>query len=228
MIVQSPERAPSAARIPRCDRALQQYYDVLLARILLAAPNERARVIGLTSSVRREGVSTVATHLALAAAARGEGPVLLVDANFAQPTLHQWFDLELNPGLADVLSSTDDLTALCQATAIPSLQVMAAGAMNMRSPESTGRLLASDALSEVCQRLAEKFATVIVDLPSLQADPMAIRMAPLVDGVVLLIEAEHTSADTVRYSHDLLLASGSRVLGTVLNKQRSTLPRWLR
>ncbi len=45
------------------------------------------RTLGLTSCHSGEGVTTLAAHLALTAAAQEAGPVLLVDANVAQPGL---------------------------------------------------------------------------------------------------------------------------------------------
>lgn len=79
------------------------HYYVLLDT-LRSAENQSGgplKTVGITSSARREGVTTVACNLALHAACQ-ELNTLLVDGNAGHPGLHRNFQLPLAPGLADV------------------------------------------------------------------------------------------------------------------------------
>ena len=79
-------------------------YRILLAGLqTLGLGNGSLKTIGLTSSNRREGVSTVACNLALYAASCHDLRVLIVDANFLHPSLHRMFEVKQTPGLSDLL-----------------------------------------------------------------------------------------------------------------------------
>src|SRR3989339_1077382 len=82
-----------------------EYYDTLKVRIVLSANGSGniPRLISITSSDFGEGVSTIASKLAITFAKSAGGPVLIVDSNFAKPAIHQIFGLDLSPGLGDVL-----------------------------------------------------------------------------------------------------------------------------
>ena len=69
---------------------MQSYCRHVLQMISLAANSngESIRSIGLTSIRSGSGVSTLATHLAMAAAQASGEPVLLVDASFEAAELH--------------------------------------------------------------------------------------------------------------------------------------------
>ncbi len=72
------------------DRPGAEHYDTLLWRIAprLETAGGMGLLLGLTSSDRQAGVSTVAANLAIRAADHKLGPVLLADCNFRHPTLH--------------------------------------------------------------------------------------------------------------------------------------------
>jgi Mrp family chromosome partitioning ATPase len=51
--------------------------------------------------------------------------------------------------------------------------------------------------------------------------------APLVDGVVLVVESERVRWQVAARGIELLEQAGTQVLGTVINKQREYIPEWL-
>ena len=79
------------------------HYTDLLDTILSASNRDGGplKSIGITSSNRREGVTTVACNLALHAACL-ELHTLLVDGNLCNPGVHRNFQLPASPGLADL------------------------------------------------------------------------------------------------------------------------------
>ena len=75
-------------------------------RFLNAVKQVRALVV--TGSVTREGVTTVASNLAVGLAQSGD-TVILVDASFRQPMLSELFGLNPALGLSNVLAQSTRL-----------------------------------------------------------------------------------------------------------------------
>ena len=71
--------------------------------IFMAIEGARPRTIVITSAVPGEGKSTVAVNLAITMAFSGSR-VLLIDADMRKGTVHEYFEVGNQPGLADVLT----------------------------------------------------------------------------------------------------------------------------
>jgi Mrp family chromosome partitioning ATPase len=83
-----------------------------------------------------------------------------------------------------------------------------------------------DGTRDLLQRLGRAFDLVIVDLPPLDAAG-ALEWAPLLDGTVLVVEAERVRWQMAARGVALLHQAGATVLGTVINKRRDHIPQWL-
>ena len=83
------------------DEGCETLYDRLLDQG--PGPNP-PQVIAVTSSRAGEGVSTVASNLALAVARKRNQRVLLVEANSLHPSAHKIFGIKVAPGLTDVVA----------------------------------------------------------------------------------------------------------------------------
>ena len=75
--------------------------------------------------------------------------------------------------------------------------------------------------------LTAEFDEVVIDTPAVSESQLGLVLASLVDGVVVVVEAEETSRSQVRKLVDDLRQFRANVLGTVLNKRRDYLPKWL-
>jgi capsular exopolysaccharide synthesis family protein len=182
-----------------------------------------AQAIGLTSCLRGEGVSTVAAQLAVAAASAGR-PVLLVDVNLESPGLHRLFQLECSPGLADALREDAQLDALIQPSGLVNLSVLTAGKMEA----SLTRSCATGTLTALVRVLKHDFPLVLFDLPALETGSVAIQCAGLLDGLLLVVEAERVRSEIVQREKEFLTQAGVPLVGAVLNRRRDYVPAWLR
>jgi len=79
-------------------------------------------------------------------------------------------------------------------------------------------------LAEYWRRLLEGAALVVLDTPPVLESPLALALAPTVDGVVLVVEAERTRVAVARAARDALVAGGANLLGVVLNRRRFHVP----
>jgi capsular exopolysaccharide synthesis family protein len=206
--------------------AAADYWQSLLARLRCAeGEHGPPRVVGITSCAHGEGVSTVAAHLAAAAAAEAvELPVLLADANWLRPSVHQTFGVAPSPGLADVLAGRADLNAAIQPSQRPRLALLPAGEAAGVPP---GVAAAPDAVSQILDQCKAQFDLTILDLPPASRAPLAIPLARLLDGVVLVVEAERAPWQAIHRTKEALAQSHVRILGVALNKRRNHIPDWL-
>jgi capsular exopolysaccharide synthesis family protein len=186
--------------------------------------NAAPRVLGLTSCERGEGVSILATQLAVAAASCGTHRVLLVDANLHCPSAHRILDRELTPGLADILFGRSKLSEGIQAAPVANLSLLTAGTVH---DEALSRVYDCPHLPELIGNLRQEFSLVVFDLPATANTSAAFRLAGMLDGVLLVVEAERVRWEAAQRVGELLHRSNAHLLGAILNKRRRHLPGWL-
>jgi Mrp family chromosome partitioning ATPase len=84
-----------------------------------------------------------------------------------------------------------------------------------------------EAVAASLNKLRRKYRYILIDCPSLKETPDALRLAPLVDGIVLVIEANRTQKEQILYAERTLERAKGRILGHVLNKRTYVIPDWL-
>jgi hypothetical protein len=80
------------------------------------------------------------------------------------------------------------------------------------------------------QRLTQfrkRFRYVLIDCPSLKESADVLAIAPLVDGVLLIVEANRTSKRQVTYLEQTVEGAGGKILGHILNRRTYKIPSWL-
>ncbi|MGF1476088.1 MAG: hypothetical protein ACFB6S_11050 [Geminicoccaceae bacterium] len=85
----------------------------------------------------------------------------------------------------------------------------------------------SERLPKLCQHLASRFDTFIVDSPPISRAPEALLIAQYAGSVVLVIEAEETTQSTADAACALIERAGGHLMGVVLNKRRFRVPGFL-
>lgn len=179
--------------------------------IFMAIEGARPRTIVITSAVPGEGKSTVAVNLAITMAFSGSR-VLLIDADLRKGTVHEYFELADQPGLAEVLAGDTPWESVIQPTHVPNLSVMPRG----NYPSNPGELLLGGA-DALIQEIYQHFDFILFDsAPVLAADDTA-SLAPKVDGTLFVIRAGYTSARLGRNALDLLYQRQVNVMGIVFN-----------
>ena len=80
---------------------------------------------------------------------------------------------------------------------------------------------------ECLERLRASCSYVLLDCPSLQESDDVLGIASMVEGVVLVVEANRTTRDQLGRLERTITSAGGKILGTMLNKRRYPIPRWL-
>ncbi|MGN6501018.1 MAG: capsular biosynthesis protein [Tsuneonella sp.] len=181
----------------------------IVKRELLSAAHERgtaaSRRILVCSPHPGEGKTFCAVNLAISMASERDGEVLLVDADFAKPSILSALGLPKAPGFMDVLANPDlKPEELVMGTDIPGLWVLPAG--NMTNADS--EYLASSRTAEVLDRLTAGAPNrmVIFDSPPALAASPAAELAKHVGQAVLIARADHTGQAALDDAVQLLCA----------------------
>ena len=185
-----------------------------------AAGSDGVRTLGLTSCHSGEGVTTLAAHLALTAAAQDAGPVLLVDANVAQPGLARFCGVQSLPGLAECLRAEERLPAAVQPSPAANLWVLASG----KPHSSPAGIYDSAGLEPLIKDLANDYQLVVFDMPPASQASCLAHLVGLLDSVLLVFEADRVRSGHRETGARVARRRRARLAGGVLNKHRSPAP----
>ena len=174
---------------------------------------EGVRAIGITSFGVAEGKTSVSFQLA-ASLAQSKKNVLLLDGDLRKSVLQNRLGVcEKVDGLSHLLSGMADTKSVVKPTDIPGLYIMFAGARVANSSE----LLGSESMKKMIPILKESFDYIIADMAPLGQIIDCAVAAPALDGVLLVVDATHSSYKLERRVVSQLERTGSKVLGVVLN-----------
>ena len=196
------------------DPNLGEAYKLLRTHILHGTKREGRNTLMVTSPLPNEGKSLTTINLALAISQKVGQTVLLVDGDLRNPSVHRYLDLPSGPGLFDYLTSGYPISeSLVHPEGLSNLVVLPAGQPTTHSGELLSSPLMVDLVKELKHFYPDRY--VLFDLPPLlYADPLAF--APLVDGIILVVEAGSTPREEI--THALEMVKAFPVLGCVLNK----------
>jgi Mrp family chromosome partitioning ATPase len=150
-----------------------------------------------------EGKTFCALNLAIAMAGERDGEVLLVDADFAKPSVLSTLGLPKGAGLMDALADpATKVEDLVLATDIPGLFVLPAGDQSNADSE----FLASNRTAEVLDRLTRGAPNrmVVFDSPPALAASPAAELAKHVGQALLVARADMTGRSALEDAVQLL------------------------
>ncbi|MGB3739851.1 MAG: capsular biosynthesis protein [Pontixanthobacter sp.] len=181
----------------------------IVKRRLLKTAHERgtaqSRRILVCSPHPGEGKTFCASNLAIAMAAERDGEVLLIDGDFAKPSILSTFGLPSGPGFMDCLADPSiQPEELVIGTDIPGLWVLPCG----NQTHSDSEYLASSRTAQVLDRLTVGSPNRIVIFdspPALSASPAA-ELAKHVGQALLVARADKTGQSALEDACQLLSA----------------------
>jgi capsular exopolysaccharide synthesis family protein len=148
---------------------------------------------------------------------------LLVDAHLSNPLQHHIFDANLSPGLADILAGGKSQTGIIQPTSVDKLDLLCAG---QATTSSATQSFESKVFTEMLNYWKNEYGFIIFDTPPLGEENHAVTLGKIVDGAILVVEAERVRWEVAQRAKERLTKSGT-IIGGVLNKRRFYVPNWL-
>lgn len=182
------------------------------------------RSVIVTSSGPREGKTTVAWNLCLAAASSGLS-VALIDADLRRSNLASGYRLQPSPGLSEVLDGQVRVADAIQTVkfdrgatnghdpASATVDVLVAGV----TTSDPSRMLQSSQMTGMLDAMQRQYDLVVVDTPPIGRVADAIALLRSVDGVVVVASVNRLRGGDAHSLRNQLQGLGANVIGVVAN-----------
>ena len=193
-------------------------YRMLRTRLMQKMRSHGWRIIGISSLGPNEGKTFTAINLAISIAAEVGQEAVLVDLDLRRPSVHHY--LGIDAGQFTSLSryfggGAEDIGNLLFCPGIDRLGCL----LSSTSLERPSDVLASPRGKRLFEELRGRLrpeTVVIVDLPPLLAADDALAVAPMLDGIVLVIAEGYAKRNEIADARELV--QEFNVIGTLLNK----------
>ncbi len=189
---------------------ISEAYRMLQANLKFLS-SDTLQVVVVTSSVPKEGKSTVSANLAVAKAQLGHR-VLLVDGDLRRPSQHHIWGLTNSVGLSNVIVGQAEFKAAVTEV-MASLDVLTSGVI----PPNPLALLDSKRMAALIEDFSQTYDFVIIDAPPLVVAADALILGKMTDGILLLARPGVVDFTSAAAAKDMLDRSGHNVLGLVVN-----------
>ncbi|MBN2357395.1 CpsD/CapB family tyrosine-protein kinase [candidate division KSB1 bacterium] len=149
-----------------------------------------------------------------------ESGILLIDGNLHQPSLHKYFGLNVEDGLAEIVEGHADWHRLAKNVRQSDLKIITAG----RVRGNPADVIASDTLRLLLKQWRQEFRYVIIDSPAVLNFVDALTLAAMADGVILVVRAGATRWEIAQSAKRKLVMAHANLLGVALNRHKLTIP----
>jgi len=188
-----------------------EMYRMIQANLRLLSSDKLLNTIVVTSTVAKEGKSTVTANLSAVLAQLGYR-VLLVDADMRIPSQNHLWQVNSIVGLSEVLVSQAEFkVAVC--TVMDNLDILTAG---IRPPNPLA-LLNSQRMELLITEFSTQYDFVIIEAPPLLVGADALTLSKMTDGMLLVANPDVLDLKSAMNAQEILNNSKCNVLGLLVN-----------
>lgn len=191
--------------------SVAEAYRMLQANLKFLSSDKALKVVVVTSSIPKEGKSTVSANLAAAIAQLGRR-VLLVDADLRCPLQHHIWNLTNATGLSNVIVNQAKFQTTVKEV-MTKLHVLTAGVI----PPNPMALLDSQRMASLVDYFAAEYDFVIIDAPPLLVAADTLTLGKMTDGILLVARPGMLDVSSAVNAKESLECSCQKVLGIVVN-----------
>jgi capsular exopolysaccharide synthesis family protein len=217
-IAHLPVRSPigygvASARIKHDLQLFEESIDSLRTSLSLSQQLADMRILAVTSAASREGKTSVVSQLAMSFARATGKKVLLIDGDMRCPDIHKVFDIDLEPGLAKVLSGECRLEDAIVTSWSDMVHLLPAGRLKV-NPHV---LLGNGAVPALMSQIPACYRYILIDTPPVLSASEALVLTKVADASLVCVMRDVSRMDQLRRILDRLEAAGSHPVGLVLN-----------
>lgn len=171
------------------------------------------QAILVTSSVPKEGKTTVSINLAFALGQLDK--TILIDADLRRPSIGKQFNIpSYQPGVANLVLKSHSFEECLVRDEESNIDILSAGTI----PSNPQELLADKGFEDLISKLKSEYKYVVVDTAPTQAVSDSMIVANSCDSVIYVVRADSTSDKVINNGLSRFLQVGHRLDGVVLNQ----------
>lgn len=204
---------------PEAQRTFANVYN----NLMLGSGETPVKSVLVCAADPGEGSTTVALGLALAAVAKQDRPILIVDGNCHDPSICRALNLTDLYGLGELIAKrVESYKAVIQKTS-SGLYAIGAGIMHPNHLID----LEPPRFADLLKELAKDYALVIVDGPPVNVHPESVLYGSQVDQVIQVVYAGVTRVPVLSRALAKLTAANCKKVDILLNRRIFPIPGWI-
>lgn len=180
--------------------------------IHFALANAKNNIIMIAGPSPEVGKSFISTNLATISA-QGNKRVLLIDADMRRGYMHKYFDVDVKPGLSELLSGQADLQKVLHKTQVANLDVITRG----KSPTNPSEILSSNQFKELLEQLQGQYDHIIIDTPPVLAVTDGIIISQYTGVNLIVARYAKSQMKELELTVNRFEQAGVKVNGFILN-----------
>jgi Mrp family chromosome partitioning ATPase len=217
------EPAPRPHKAPTGIPLKREHLDIEITKLVqrLFSPAGKGggpKVVSFSGIARDDRSSWICAQAGLILAEQADTSVCIVEANLWSPQLHVHLGAANKIGLAEAFTTKGPIRNFTVPLCGEKLWLIPSGLVKPGFNPSIERY------RERFAELREAFDYILISAPALTRETEATLIGQLVDGVVLIVEANHTRREAVRRAKEQLESAQVRLLGAVLDQRTFPIP----
>jgi Mrp family chromosome partitioning ATPase len=179
------------------------------------------KVVSFSGIARDDRSSWICAQAGEALAQQAGTSVCVVEANLTSPQLHVHLSAANSIGMVEALTTEGHVRDFAIPLRGESLWLIPSGVV------TPGFQPSMDRYRERVAELREEFDYTLISAPALSRETEATVIGQLADGIVLIVEANHSRRETVRRVKEQLESAHVQLLGAVLDQRTFPIPQKL-
>lgn len=171
----------------------------------------KSRTLAILSTQPGEGRSYVAANLAVSFSQLGHR-TLLIDTDFRNSQLHNYFGVSNRRGLSSLLQGKGDPSFIVEIPEIRNLSFLPAGPLAPNPQE----LLSQARFADLLKKLSGHFDLIILDTPASSLYSDAAAVSARTSASLVVVRQGHSRMEEVRQLHVSSSKTGVNLVGSVL------------
>jgi len=193
-------------------------------KILFYKQKNDFKVFNFTSSRSGEGVSTVLANLLnYFKLQKSDKDILVIDANFQSPSLHNVFNIANVQGLIDILKKGTSLAEVSTPIDSTKISILTSGKGYAGQSDDIDK----DNLDNTLAEAKEKFDYIFIDSPPILASSNAVSTAVVSDITFWVIQALKVQIEVALRAKATLEDNECVIGGAILNRTLQVIPSWV-
>lgn len=180
--------------------------------IHFALANAKNNIIMIAGPSPEVGKSFISTNLATIFA-QGDKRVLLIDADMRRGYMHKYFDVDVKPGLSELLSGQADLQKVLHKTQVANLDVITRG----KSPTNPSEILSSNQFKDLLEKVQSEYDHIIIDTPPVLAVTDGIIISQYTGVNLIVARYAKSQMKELELTLNRFEQAGVKVNGFILN-----------